>query len=166
MKKTSLALAIATCAIASLIAGCSTKIEASKIGSPLSVEMNKVYVQPIVESKNEPITGSASVHSILGLISWGPNAQAIGVDYGFKALSFTSPSDTVARNAASYEATTKANADVILAPQYILTKKDYVVYKKINCVVKGYPGFLKGVKVINPDTEDAEKKDADTEDAE
>lgn len=164
----SFALAIASCALASLVVSCSTKIEASKVGSPLQVEMEKVYVQPILETKNEVISGSASVHSILGLISWGPSSQAVGVDYGFsgKKITFTSPSDEVARNAATYEATTNAKADVILAPQYILTKKDYVVYKKINCEVKGYPGFLKGIQVITPDAKPAETKAAETKAAE
>lgn len=149
MKKLSFVLATAACALASLVSSC-TSTEVSKIGSPLPVEINTVLVQPTVETKNELITGSASVHSILGIISWGPSGQAIGVDFGFGPLAFTSPSDNFARNAAAYDATTTAKADIILAPQYILTKKDYVVYKKIHCEVKGYPGFLKGVKIVKP----------------
>jgi len=83
----------------------------------------------------------------------------VGVDYGTatavtggalgELLSFTSKSEIVARNAAAYKATTSANADIILAPQYVVTTEDYFVYKSINCKVKGYPGYIKGVKVVD-----------------
>ena len=39
-------------------------------------------------------------------------------------------------------------ADIILAPQYVLTTKDYFLYKSINCKVKGFPGFVKGIEVV------------------
>ena len=158
MKKSLFALSIVAGAVAMLAAGCTT-IEANKVGSQVSVAI-PVFVQPQIETKNQLINGSATVHSVLGIFTWGPNAQAVGVDYGVNAgvtggalgelLSFTGKSENVARNAAAYEATTKANADIILTPRYVLTIDDYFVYKRINCQVKGYPGFIKSVKVVEP----------------
>ena len=156
MKKSLFALSIVAGAVAMLVTGCST-IEASKVGTQVSVGI-PVLVKPQIETKNQVISGSATVHSILGIFTWGPNAQAVGVNYGVGSdftggalgdlLSFTSKSEIVARNAAAYEATTKANADIILAPQYVLTTKDYFLYKSINCKVKGFPGFVKGIEVV------------------
>ena len=137
--------------------GCSS-IEVNKVGEQVSVSM-PVCVKPTIETKNTLIKGSASIHSIFGIFTWGPNAQAVGVNYGNSTaviggelgdlLSFTSKSEIVARNAAVYEATTSADADIILAPQYVVTVEDYFIYKKISCTVKGYPGFIKGVQIVD-----------------
>ena len=138
--------------------GCTT-IEASKVGNQVSINM-PVLVKPTVTASNTMINGSATVHSILGIFTWGPNAQAVGVSYGMQSdnipagvlnelLSFTSKSEIVARNAAAYNATTAAKADLILAPQYVVTTNDYFFYKSINCKVKGFPGYIKGIQVKN-----------------
>lgn len=157
MKKSLLMIGFIAGAVSLIGTGCSS-IEASKVGDQVQVNM-PVFVTPTVETKDTVINGSATVHSILGIFSWGPNSQVVGVNYGINAdvtggvlgdlLSFTSKSEMVARNAAAYEATTSAKADIILAPQYVLTTKDYFVYKSINCKVKGFPGYIKGVKVID-----------------
>ena len=151
------AIGIIAGAIIFLVSGC-TNIEASKVGNPVSVHI-PVFVKPDIETKNDVITGSATVHSLFGIFSWGPSCQAVGIDYGTTTaitggalgdlLSFTYKSELAARNAAAYEATKSANADIILAPQYVITTKDYLIYKSINCKVKGYPGFIKGVRVVD-----------------
>ena len=137
--------------------GCSS-IKASKVGDQVFVNMPvfehmPVFVKPTVETKDTVINGSATVHSIFGIFTWGCNAQAVGVNYGGEVVgdlhSFTSMSEIIARNAAAYKATTSANADIILAPQYVVTIEDYFIYKIINCKVKGYPGYIKGVKVVD-----------------
>ncbi|MBS5532672.1 hypothetical protein KH017_17940 [bacterium] len=163
MEKSFIVIGFIAGAVSLIGTGC-TNIEASKVGDQVQVQM-PVLVKPTVETKDTVINGSATVHSILGIFSWGPNAQAVGVDYGVNSiatggvfdnlLTYTSKSEIVARNAAAYEATTSAKADIILAPQYVLTTKDYFVYKSINCKVKGFPGYVKGVKIIDPQKEAA-----------
>ena len=137
--------------------GC-TSIEANKVGEPVTVHM-PVYVKPDIKTKDTVIKGSAKFHSFFGIFTWGPQAQAVGIDYGtFSAvtggelgalLSFTSMSEIVARNAAAYQAIMSANADIILAPQYVITVEDYFFYKSIECTVKGYPGYIMGVEVVD-----------------
>ena len=153
MKKSFLMPALIAGAVALIGAGCSS-IETNRVGSQVQVGI-PVEVQPEIEVGKQVIQGTATVHSILGIFSWGPNTQAIGVNFGVgsnrqpsKLEELFSLSAVVARNAAVYEATTRAKADIILAPQYVLTTKDYFFYKSINCQVKGYPGFIKGVKVV------------------
>ena len=157
MKKTLFMLCFLAGAMVLFGTGC-TSISTNKVGEQVSVHM-PVLVKPMIETKNIEITGSATFHSIFGIFTWGPSAQAIGIDYGTPTvviggelgdlLSFTTMSEILARNAAAYKATTSANADIILAPRYVLTTKDYFIYKSINCKVKGYPGYIKGVKVVD-----------------
>ena len=157
MKKSMLLLSILAGSVALLGTACS-HVEASKVGEQVAIKM-PVMIKTDVQTKNEKINGSATVHSILGIISWGPSKQAIGVNYfageqrtdgGIgQIFSLAARSEAVARNAAAYEATSKAKADIILAPQFILTTKDYIVYKSIKCDVTGFPGFIQGVKVVD-----------------
>lgn len=155
MKKTIIVSMCAAGVLAILGTGC-TSVETNRVGNQLQVNM-PVMVQPTIETGNQVINGSATVHSIFGIFTWGPSEQAVGVDYGVASngggtlselLSFTAKSEVVARNAATYNATTSAKADIILAPQYVLTVNDYFFYKSINCKVKGFPGYLKSVKVV------------------
>lgn len=157
MKKSLLVFAVSVAAMVMLGTGC-TSIEANKVGDQVSVHM-PVFVKPTIETKNTEINGSATVHSILGIFTWGPNAQAVGVNYGVRTdvqggilgelLTFTGKSEIIVRNAAAYRATNSVKADIILAPRYVVTVKDYFIYKSINCTVKGYPGYIKGVKVVD-----------------
>ncbi len=153
MKKSIAASLCAAGALALAGVGC-TNIETNRPGSQLEIVM-PVVIQPEIEVGAEQISGSATIHSILGIFSWGVDSQAVGVDYGVDTLdrdllAVFSSSDITARNAAMYDAVTKGKADVMMAPQYVLTVDDYFFYKSINCKVKGYPGVLKGVKVVQP----------------
>lgn len=163
MKKNLFAKILFVSLMVLLGAGC-TSIESSKVGNQVSVRM-PVFVKPTIETKDTVINGSATVHSIFGIFTWGAKAQAVGVNYGTytavtggelgNLLTFTSKSEIAARNAATYEATASVNADIILAPQYTVTIEDYFVYKSINCKVKGYPGYIKGVKIVDCQTPNA-----------
>ena len=111
MKKSFSALSVIAGVVAMLVTGCST-IETNKVGRQVNPQI-PVLIKPQIETKNNVINGEATVHSILGIFTWGPNAQAVGVDYGTGSgviggslgdlLSFTSKSEIVARNAAAYD---------------------------------------------------------------
>jgi hypothetical protein len=47
--------------------------------------------------------------------------------------------------AAAYDATTKAKADVIVAPRYTIETSDYLVFKTTTAKVDGYKGTLNSV---------------------
>lgn len=143
-----LALAAAGCTLVST--GC-TSIEANRVGNQVAVKMD-LRLDPKVEIKSKKISGTAAVHSILGFINWGVDSQAVGVNFGGSAaadfLSFIPSGENVARNGAVYNACFNNKADLLVAPQYILQKEDYIVYKVIRCQVTGFPGTIKSVKVL------------------
>ncbi len=150
MKKQILALGLLAGIVATVGTGCISH-EASKVGEQVTVNM-PVLVKPTIETKDTLIEGEASVNCLFGFITWGVDSQAVGVNYGVAGaeagvLPLPDP-NAVARNGAAWDATQKAKADIILAPRYEVTTNDYFVFKQIHCKVKGYPGVIKGVTVI------------------
>ena len=145
-----------------LAAGC-TNMETNRVGEQVSIHM-PVYIQPDVEVQNERVSGSATVHCVLGLFCWGPDSWAVGLNYGTagfqlgadlvrfsnELLPVVSTSEALARNAAAYDAAQKGEADILLAPQYVLTTDNYFLYKRVKCEVKGFPGVFKGMEVVEP----------------
>ncbi len=151
MKKQMLALGLLAGVVAMMGTGC-INYEASKVGQQVAVNM-PVLVKPDIVTKNTLIEGEATVNCLFGLITWGVDSQAVGVNYGVPGteagiLPLPDP-NAVARNGAAWDATKKGDADIILAPRYEVTTEDYFVFKKINCKVKGYPGNIKGVTVVD-----------------
>lgn len=139
---------IASGVLALSCTGC-TSFETNRTGSPVEVKM-QAEVKPEIEAGKHMVDGRAKVNCLFGIFTWGAESQAVGINYGGSSGSgfFTSPAD-VARNGAAFQACSDAKADLLLAPRYNLTIKDYIVFKTIDCEVKGFPGKLKSVKVIN-----------------
>ncbi len=107
----------------------------SKVEAPLKADL----------SVGNKISGSAKSTQILGFINLGPSKFADGVNYG--AGSEVSLFDAFAgvKAAAAYDATTKAKADVIVAPRYTIETSDYLVFKTTTAKVDGYKGTLNSV---------------------
>ena len=100
----------------------------------------------ITVDMTKKLTGAASCATLFGVIDLsGPSKYADGVfasTAGF--LSFgTGPDDLKA--AAAYNAVI-GKADVIVAPQYIIEKKSYLVYSKTTVWVTGYAGTIKKIE--------------------
>jgi hypothetical protein len=141
-----LALAAVGCAV--LSTGC-ISTEANRVGDQISVKMS-LKLDPQVDVKSQKVSGSAAVHSVLGFINWGVNSQAVGVNFGTSAdfLNIVPNGENVAKNGAVYNACIKNKADLLVAPQYVITKKNFIVYQVIQCQVTGFPGYVKSVKVV------------------
>ena len=139
----------ALCAVAILAAGCSS-FETNRDSKSLDIHM-PLTVIPNVEAGNTKVEGSAKVSCLFGIFTWGCEKQAVGVTYGTPMedsfLKFFVGANDVARNGAAYDACSKANADILLTPQYDLTIKDYFVFKTVDCQVKGFPGTIKNVTI-------------------
>ena len=139
----------ALCAVAILAAGCSS-FETNRDSKSLDIHM-PLTVIPNVEAGNTKVEGSAKVSCLFGIFTWGCEKQSVGVTYGTPMedsfLTFFVGANDVARNGAAYDACSKANADILLTPQYDLTIKDYFVFKTVDCQVKGFPGTIKNVTI-------------------
>ena len=141
---------IALCSVVFLVTGCSS-FETNRQGQPIDIRM-PLDVIPNVVAQDTKVAGSAKVSCLFGIFTWGCEKQAVGVTYGTPAegasfLKFFVGANDVARNGAAYDACSKANADILLTPQYDLTVKDYFVFKTVDCQVKGFPATIKNVTI-------------------
>lgn len=97
----------------------------------------------------EKISGSASETCLFRFLCFGPNHFADGVTYGVgggtSLLGFQGIEGYKVKSAAAYEAVTKANADVIVAPRYTVETTDFLIFKTTNATVTGYKGSIKGI---------------------
>ncbi len=162
MKKI-LVLTMAIVAV-SFMSGCQST-NASKVAGPLGAITKTICATPDVEvNLKEQISGEATMQSVF-ILKWGATQFADGVSYNgaggaiagepsmlaelFGALnSLTGGAVEACKAAAAYDACQKANADVILTPNYVVTIDDFVIYKKINVKVTGYGGTIKGISKI------------------
>ncbi|QTF09412.1 hypothetical protein HC231_16990 [Brenneria izadpanahii] len=138
-----LKLAAAAFAV-SLLAGCSSY----NTSQPTSALVGNVESTVKADIQvGEKIQGEATANVLMGFIKWGEGDNYVdGVNYGTGgALSFADASGSV-KSAATYNAVKAAGADLIVAPRYEVTTKNYGVFKQIHVVVRGYKGTIVSVK--------------------
>ncbi len=149
MKKTLLIMAVYL-----TLFGCSsTHLQqlSTPIVAPAIVEPNNLKAEITVGQK---ISGTASLTQVLWVFNFGPNDFADGVNFtptpnsgllGFLGFSSFDPYASI-KSAAAYEATTKSQSDIIVAPRYKLHIKNYFVFSKTTATVIGYKGTINSIK--------------------
>ena len=110
------------------------------------VIVRKTYT-PKIELQKAAVTGEATVNSLFGgLITWGVSKYA---DEAFMTtgsnVSLVANPMKVAQQGATYNACAAADADYLLGATYRVDTEDYIVFKKIKCTAKGYPGKVTGI---------------------
>lgn len=141
MKKVLLLAAVSSFAMV----GCASQ-NVSQSSSPLVSSVEAPLKADV--DVGEKITGTAQSTQIFGFIKLGPNKFADGVTYagasGGGLLSMLDSSESV-KAAAAYNATSKSNADVIVAPRYTIETNDYFVFKTTKATVNGYKGTINSI---------------------
>ena len=112
------------------------------------VKIEKSYT-PIITHQNKPVTGTATINSLFGFITWGVSKFA---DDAFTNTKTNMPVQLapnpldVAKQGATYNACDTAKCDMLLNAKYTIEINDYIVFKQIKCKAVGYPGVVKGLK--------------------
>ena len=150
MDKRVIALALASVMV---LSGCSTTRMSS--GSMSLDGQIKSDVEADVEV-GERISGKSEFSTLFSVISLGnaPTQFVDGVTYGAASGNgggllgsvFGGGAVAKAKSAAAYQAISKSGADVIVAPQYSIEKKDYMVYKTLKVEVEGYKGTINSIE--------------------
>ena len=150
MKKSMFVLTIIAGAVAMLATGCSsTSVDTNRFGSQISLEMKTVEFIPQIQIGDKYISGSSQSTVYCGFIKIGDTSkQASGVSFSSEK-SIWGGSDAYQR-AAIYDACSKNKADILLAPQYTTTVDGNFFKKTVSCTVKGFPGYIKSVKLAPP----------------
>ena len=118
-----------------------TKTDASKQAKVLALPKSR----RIFTSSN---TFKGYLLVLFGCIAWGASSFA---DDAFSStsnnpLSLVASPNTLAKQAATYNACEANKADALLGAKYKLDTMDFVVFKTVKCTATGYPGVIKGVK--------------------
>ena len=122
-----------------LLVGCSTYHQSyyqpATQTSPYTLEVEKI-------SDNE-ITGNASSSYIFGFLKVSGESQfADGITYG----SANDGEYPELKSAAAYDAISKNNCSVLIAPRYIVKTSNAFFYRSVSVRVIGYPGRYKQLK--------------------
>lgn len=130
-----------------LMSGCATKNTSQYINPYAGATKSSLEADVSVGAE---ISGTSSATIIMGLFSVGAdNKFADGVSYSANSSGSSLPFfDSVGdiKAAATYNAITDANADVLVAPRYVVDVKNYFIFKKVKVEVTGYKGTLNGIK--------------------
>lgn len=144
MKLFAFSLLAGACAL--LATGCSSTTT-NRLGSQIEIE-NRVKIVPQIQPGNKYVTGSSKCTVYLGFIRVGDvSKQVVGVSFA-AGSSFWGGGTDVYQRAALYDACAKSKADIILCPQYVRKIEGNIFVKDVSCTVKGFPGYIKGVKVV------------------
>lgn len=130
-----------------LMSGCATKNTSQYINPYAGATTSSLEADVSVGAE---ISGTSSATIIMGLFSVGADTKfADGVSYSANSSGSSLPFfDSVGdiKAAATYNAITDANADVLVAPRYVVDVKNYFIFKKVKVEVTGYKGTLNGIK--------------------
>ncbi len=132
-----------------LASGCSS-LHKSQPSSGLSISpvTSKELHADITVNINKKLSGAVSRTKIFGITTSGPKHYSDGVAFsgsGGFLNSFFGSDDLKA--AAAFKAMNKSDADVLVAPQYIVSEEGFLFfYSKVSVKVTGYPGVIKKIE--------------------
>ena len=118
---------------------------------------------PETELGNDRVSASVTGNSLLGIIKWGlPSTYAdfTSIPGSMGNLQVASLLDDTLpfKQAAVYIACEENQCDSLLDARYVLTVKDYIVFKQVVCKVTGTPVKIKGYKKLECPKANCEKK--------
>jgi len=97
----------------------------------------------------ETINGESSTHILFGFLNVGGDTQfADGVTYGGDSGMGLGMLDPVAstKAAAAFKAVKASGSDLIVAPRYEVSVKDYFIFKQVNVKVTGNKGSIQSIR--------------------
>lgn len=126
--------------------------KAAATNMPVAVA-EAAHYQAITDVGQQRVSATVKGNSILGIINWGmPNTFADGGMVSSDAGSISLPSfmDVFGKFklAAIYTACEENNCDSLMDARYVITTKDYYVFKQVTCTVSGVPVKITGYKLI------------------
>lgn len=132
-----------------ILVSCSTVTNRTVPNGSIGLGVGSNLKADIQVDMTKKLAGVASSTKILGIRVNGSNNYADGVAYGAGTeggFSLFDSTDEV-KAAAAFNAINTTNADVIIAPQYIVQKTGFLFfYSKTVVKVTGYPGIIKKIE--------------------
>ena len=161
MKSARLFSFIAGACFCMLIASGCVEINSSDSGSmnipPQTVGPVDDYRPLYKVDSTRKVYAESNVKNLFWIFTWGSddafadNASIFSgmTSFWSKIFPFLVAKETAAK-AAFYKACQKAKCDSIVAARYEITFSDYIVFKKLNVQISGFPATLTGVEPVKP----------------
>ena len=119
----------------------------SKVDAP-KIEISSIKIDVEVR-KEEKLQGSATFVVVLHFFKFGDNKYIYGIHYSNNyypeiAISslFTYRKELKIRAAAAYDAMSNTNADIMVNPQYSISKQNFFLFSIYKAEVTGYAGYF------------------------
>jgi hypothetical protein len=126
-----------------LLVGCSS-LNQSAVSPAVASSVTADFKADIEVGKKTTAKSTTTV--ILGFIKLGDNEFADGVSYG-TGFSLGLGGAEGAKSAAAYKAIKAANADILVAPSYVVKEDGFgFLYTTIEAQVTGFAGNIKSIK--------------------
>lgn len=126
-----------------LLVGCSS-LNQSAVSPAVNSTVTADFKADVEVGKKTTAKSTTTV--ILGFIKLGDNEFADGVSYG-TGFSLGLGGAEGAKSAAAYKAIKAANADILVAPTYVVKEDGFgFLYTTIEAQVTGFAGNIKSVK--------------------
>ena len=155
MKKSLLFFALVIAAF--VFSGCTTYYRdtgADHLNRPVAVGDIPYYTEYSIGNKQVTAKGEATV--LFGIFQIAENKRCLTVANTALSLfalienliSPTGQAVTNAKSIALYNACEQHHADQLLGVTFDYSIRNYLIYAKVNCVVKGFPATVTGIKKI------------------
>lgn len=154
MNRLHILIAVASLSFSILLGGC-TRFTTNTKGSDVTVGDVEGVPMEVDINVGEKISGTCVYKSLFGFAIESPSKLAYGVEYEHQAYRVNSE----CIQGATYQAITKSNADVVIAPRYFsdeytflcLPFIDACVWRTQNMTVTGYKGTYGSFNKLAPD---------------
>ena len=129
--------------------GC-TSMTINRTGAPIQPKM-QLNIKPNVTLSQKKVEGKATVKALFKFITWGVSntAEGVAMNYPHHPFLTLDPATNKAKAGALYDACQKSKSDVLIAPHYYITTKNYFIYKEVTCKIFAYPAKLNSVELID-----------------
>ena len=119
------------------VTGCST-VNKSHTYAPLDVSLSSALEADLDVDTSRKVMGTSTAGYLLGFIKTDGDAK-FADGYGGNGRVGT------VKSAAAYNAIQSGNGDVLIAPQYNVRVKNYLVFTRITVDVEGYRGKITSI---------------------
>ncbi|MBQ7393146.1 MAG: hypothetical protein IJV89_02185 [Lentisphaeria bacterium] len=158
----------AFCAVVTFASGC-TAHRTSDSSSITSVQTNPVIYDVQTSVENYATRGVASHYKLLGIFTWGDEDYA---DFAFSVAEHNAVAENVEsavvlnilnplmglfsprnifedlKKAATYDACKASGAYSLIGAKYEISTSNYLILRRVKCVVTGYPVKITGFKRV------------------
>lgn len=131
-----------------VLCGCTCTVSSDGASSIPQIDTCHPGFHAKFDIKEKRLSGQSDIHVLLGIFAWGSDGFAENTD--LSCWNFMPSAENFAKQAAVFDACRKYQIDTLLGTRYQVTTTNYLIYKKIECTVSGFPAIMTGLMPKKP----------------